>query len=129
MERSAVLETTFQRMTTILINSGHKIFDVSRVRFRTRPALIAVRPLAYKQSLSVFVLRVFRNKVEYAWLMPDGGDKGVLEQFHTTFAKRDVRKKARLFSYIRQEHWQEVETLVAKEQLDEFRLLTTDARP
>ena len=128
MERNAVLETTFLCMRKILINSGHKVFDVSRVRFRTTPAIVAVRPLAYKQSLSVFVLRVFHNKVEYGWLMPNGGDENVLREFHSTFTKKDVRKNARLFSKIRQEHWQEVETLVAKMQREEFRLLTTDVR-
>ena len=123
MERSVVLETVFRHMKQILVDSGHKIFDVSKVRFRTPPALIAVRPIAYKQTLSVLVLRVFHNKVEYGWLMPHGGDNRILGKFHTLFSKKDVRANARLFSYIRQENWQDIETLITKMQREEFKLL------
>jgi hypothetical protein len=128
MERSDVLEVAFRHMRQLLVDSGHKIFDVSRVRFRTTPALIAVRPAAYKQTLSVFVVRVFHNKVEYGWLMPHGGDECILRKFRTIFSKKDVRANARLFSYIRQENWQNIEMLVTKLQREEFKLLFTNTQ-
>jgi hypothetical protein len=128
MERPDALETIFQQIKLILMDSGHKIFHVSRVRFRTIPALVYIRPSDYKQKLSVFVVRVFHNKVEYGWLMPHAGDELVLEKFRTNFSKKDVRANARMFSHIREETCNKLETLVAKEQRDEFRLLTQDAR-
>jgi hypothetical protein len=115
-------------MKQILIDSDHKIFDVSRFRFRTTPILIAVRPKDYKQTLSVFVIRVFRGKVEYGWLMPNGGDESILKKFRTNFTKNDVRARARLFSYIRQEKWEDVVSLITKDQRVEFKILVQNAR-
>jgi DNA-directed RNA polymerase alpha subunit len=123
MDRSLELEAVFACMKQLLVDSHHKVFDVTKSRFRTTPALIAIRPIEYKQNLSVFVLRVFRNKVEYGWLMPHGGDENILKKFSKEFTKKDVRKNARMFSYIRQENWQDIESLVAKEQRDEFKVL------
>ena len=117
------LEQAFERARAILASSGHKIFTGNTRVYRKGLSLVALRPKAYKQSLSGFVVRIFQNRLVVGFLQPDCYDAAVQEEFREIFGKI-LKERHRLFSHIRQENWWDMTNLIAPEERAEFAQVT-----